>query len=94
VLAGRAAGDTVLDVRRADEFAAARMVGAVNVPLHDLLLRLDDVPAGKVWVHCGSGYRAGVAASLLQRAGRDVVHIDARFADAAAAGIVLETAAA
>jgi rhodanese-related sulfurtransferase len=38
-------------------------------------------------VHCNSGYRAGVAASLLQRAGRDVVHIDARFRDAAAAGI-------
>jgi hydroxyacylglutathione hydrolase len=36
-----------------------------------------------VWVHCESGYRSGVAASLLQRAGRDVVHVDARFRDAA-----------
>ena len=53
-----------------------------------------DVPAGKLWVHCGSGYRAGIAASLLQRAGRDVVHIDARFADAASAGIALDTTAA
>ena len=41
-------------------------------------------------MHCASGYRAGVAASLLQRAGRDVVHIDARFDDAEAAGIPLE----
>ncbi|MFF2242915.1 rhodanese-like domain-containing protein [Arthrobacter sp. NPDC058130] len=94
VLAGRAAGDTVLDVRRADEFAASRVVGAVNVPLHELLLRLDDVPAGKLWVHCASGYRAGIAASLLQRAGRDVVHIDARFAEAASAGIALDKSAA
>ncbi|SDL99985.1 MBL fold metallo-hydrolase [Arthrobacter sp. ok362] len=94
VLAGRAVGDTVLDVRRADEFAAARVLGAVNVPIHELLLRLDEVPAGKLWVHCGSGYRAGVAASLLQRAGREVVHIDARFADAASAGIALDTTAA
>ncbi|MGY3381660.1 hydroxyacylglutathione hydrolase [Arthrobacter sp. TE12231] len=94
VLTGRAAGDTVLDVRRADEFAASRVVGAVNIPLHELLLRLEDVPAGKLWVHCTSGYRAGVAASLLQRAGRDVVHIDARFADAGPAGIAVDTAAA
>ncbi|SDP71751.1 Glyoxylase, beta-lactamase superfamily II [Arthrobacter sp. ok909] len=94
VLTGRAAGDAVLDVRRADEFAASRVVGAVNIPLHELLLHLEDVPAGKLWVHCTSGYRAGVAASLLQRAGRDVVHIDARFADAGPAGIAVDTAAA
>jgi hydroxyacylglutathione hydrolase len=90
VLAGRAGGDTVLDVRRADEYAASRVAGAVNVPLHDLLPRLADVPAGKLWVHCGSGYRAGIAASLLQRAGRDVVHIDARFGAAGAAGIRMD----
>lgn len=90
VLAGRAAGDTVLDVRRADEFAASRVAGALNVPLHELLSRMDEVPAGKLWVHCGSGYRAGVAASLLQRAGKDVVHIDARFHDAEAAGMPMD----
>ena len=90
--AGRpGAGDTVLDVRRADEFAGSRVVGAVNVPLHELLLRLEDVPAGKLWVHCGSGYRAGVAASLLQRAGRDVVHIDARFARRRVRGVTMDT---
>jgi hydroxyacylglutathione hydrolase len=94
VLTGRAAGDTVLDVRRADEYTRARVAGAVNVPLHELLPRLAEVPAGKLWVHCGSGYRAGIAASLLQRAGRDVVHIDARFGDARAAGIRLDTSRA
>ena len=51
---------------------------------------LDSVPAGKLWVHCTSGYRAGIAASLLQRAGRDVVHIDAKFDDAGPAGIPLD----
>lgn len=90
VLEGRAAGDTVLDVRRTDEYAASRVVGAVNIPLHELLLRLAEVPAGKLWIHCGSGYRAGIAASLLQRAGRDVVHIDARFSEAGAAGVPLD----
>ncbi len=90
VPAEAAGGDTVLDVRRADEFATARIAGAVNIPLHELLMRLDELPAGRLWVHCASGYRAGIAASLLDRAGRDVVHIDARFGDAAAAGIPLD----
>lgn len=92
VLADGAGEDTILDVRRTDEYSASRVAGAVNVPLHELLLRLDEVPAGRVWVHCATGYRAGVAASLLQRAGRDVVHVDARFAHAEAAGVPMDKA--
>ncbi|MBT2530916.1 MBL fold metallo-hydrolase [Arthrobacter sp. ISL-48] len=79
LLGQRGAGDVVLDVRRTDEYDDGHLTGAVNVPLHELLFRMDEVPAGKVWVHCASGYRSGVAASLLHRAGRDVVHVDARY---------------
>lgn len=75
----RAPGDVVLDVRRTEEYDAGHLAEAVNVPLHELLLRMPEIPDGKVWVHCASGYRSGVAASLLQRAGRDVVHVDAKF---------------
>ena len=87
MLRSRPEGEPILDVRRIDEFATSRLAGSVNVPLHELLSRMDEVPAGRIWVHCGSGYRAGVAASLLQRAGRDVVHIDAAFDDAAPSGV-------
>ncbi|TDW29851.1 MBL fold metallo-hydrolase [Cryobacterium psychrophilum] len=87
LLEGRAADDVLLDTRRTDEYAASHLLGAVNVPLHEILSRTDEIPAGKVWVHCGSGYRAGVAASLLQRTGRDVVHVDANFDEAATAGV-------
>ena len=90
LLQDRSANETVLDVRRTDEFAASHIVGAVNVPLHELLSRMNDVPQGRLWVHCASGYRAGVAASLLQRAGRDVVHIDAIFDDAETAGVPVD----
>ncbi|WP_108250384.1 MBL fold metallo-hydrolase [Planctomonas deserti] len=79
--------DTILDVRREDEYANGHLQGAVTIPLHQLITRMDEVPAGKLWVHCGSGYRAGIAASLLERAGHDVVHIDAAFGDAEAAGV-------
>jgi rhodanese-related sulfurtransferase len=92
LLAGRADGEAVVDVRRTDEFAASRIAGAVNVPLHELLMRLAEVPTGKLWIHCATGYRSGVAASLLQRAGRDVVQIDAKFRDAEAAGVLLDRA--
>jgi hydroxyacylglutathione hydrolase len=50
---------------------------------------MDEVPAGRLWVHCGSGYRSAVAASLLQRTGRDVVHINASFGDVKKAGLPL-----
>ncbi len=77
----------VLDVRREEEFTAARIDGAVNVPLHELRGRVDDVPAGEVWVHCAGGYRASVAASVLDAAGRSIVAIDDSFDNAADAGL-------
>ncbi|MFJ6672784.1 rhodanese-like domain-containing protein [Actinosynnema sp. NPDC091369] len=77
----------VLDVRRTDEHAERHVTGSVNIPLHDLIARLDEVPPGEVWVHCASGYRAGVAASLLHRAGRDVVHLDGDWTEATHAGV-------
>jgi rhodanese-related sulfurtransferase len=77
----------LLDVRRALEWKQAHLAGAVHIPLHDLPQRLDDVPDGEVWVHCGSGYRASIAASLLQAAGRRVVHIDDEFTRAVEDGM-------
>ena len=81
--------DPILDVRRTDEFEDSHIQDAVNIPLHELLRRMDEVPAGRLWVHCGSGYRSAVAASLLQRTGRDVVHVDASFGDVKKAGLTL-----
>ena len=43
--------------------------GSVHIPIHDLLARLDEIPAGAVWVHCAGGYRAGVVAALLDARG-------------------------
>ncbi|WP_371419173.1 rhodanese-like domain-containing protein [Pseudarthrobacter sp. NamE5] len=79
--------ERILDVRRTDEFEKSHIEGAVNIPVHELLWRMDDVSDGRLWVHCGSGYRSAVAASLLQRAGRDVVHVDGKFKDAKKAGL-------
>ena len=75
-------GLTVLDVRQSDEFTESHIAGAVNIPLHELLDRVDELPAGDVWVHCASGYRASIAASILDSRGRDVVLVDDEFGKA------------
>jgi glyoxylase-like metal-dependent hydrolase (beta-lactamase superfamily II)/rhodanese-related sulfurtransferase len=79
----------VLDVRRADEYQDAAIQGAVNVPIHELPRRLADVPDDEIWVHCASGYRAAIAASFLDAAGRTLVAIDDSFDNAEAAGLHL-----
>lgn len=78
---------TVLDVRRDDERAAGCVPGSAHVPLHSLLDRLDEVPAGRLWVHCAGGFRASIAASLLDRDGRDVVLVDDDYASAVTSGL-------
>jgi hydroxyacylglutathione hydrolase len=81
----------VLDVRRNNEWAQGHLLGAVHVPLHELLNRLSDVPPGEVWVHCQSGYRAAIAASLLAAAGHRVVAINDDYHTAATAGLDIAT---
>ena len=84
----------VLDVRRASEFAASHIDGAVNIPLHELLGRVDDAPSGEVWVHCAGGYRASVAASVLAAHGHHVVAVDDSYDEhAAPSGLPLRAAA-
>lgn len=79
----------VLDVRRRDEHSSSAIEGSVNVPIHELPERVGDVPAGEVWVHCAGGYRASIAASLLDAAGRSVVAVDDGFDRAGDAGLPL-----
>ncbi len=79
----------VLDVRRADEHDKARIKDAVNIPIHELPRRVGEVPEGELWVHCASGYRASVAASILDAAGRRLVAIDDSFENAEKVGLHL-----
>ena len=76
---------TILDVRRAGEWQESHIDGALNIPIHEILGRVDEVPGGEVWVHCGAGYRASIVASILAAHGADVVCVDDSFAEQAAA---------
>jgi hydroxyacylglutathione hydrolase len=84
----------VLDVRRRLEWSGGHIAGALHVPLHQLPGRLPDLPPGPIWVHCQAGYRASVAASILNAAGRTVTAIDDDFNRAALTGLPLTTPAA
>jgi hydroxyacylglutathione hydrolase len=76
------AGQQVLDVRGADEFSAGHVVGAKNIAYTRIAARLDEVPgASPLFIHCGSGLRAAIAAAYLANQGREVVHVDGSFAE-------------
>ncbi|MGH3189284.1 MAG: MBL fold metallo-hydrolase [Streptosporangiaceae bacterium] len=84
-------GQVVLDVRRPDEWRAGHLADATHIPFWELEERVGEVPAGEVWVHCASGFRAAIGASLLDRAGRRVVHIDDDWGRAAQLGLPVAT---
>jgi hydroxyacylglutathione hydrolase len=60
----------LLDVREPEEWKAGHIKGSVNIYVGHLEERLAEVPRNKpVVVYCTVGHRAGVAASILLRAG-------------------------
>lgn len=76
------AGANVLDVRRADEFAASHVKGAENIAYTRLAARFDEVPGGgPLHVHCAGGTRAAIASAYLASRGREVVLVDGPFAE-------------
>lgn len=78
----------VLDVRLASEREDGFVKGSHNIPLHELLDRIGETPKDvDIWVHCASGYRASIAASLLDKMGRRPVVIDDSFDSATDNGI-------
>ena len=83
-------GVTVLDVRRPDEWEQGHLVGAVHIPFWELADRVAEIPEGEVWVHCQSGLRASIAASLVDRAGRRVVLVDDDWSRAGELGLPIE----
>jgi hydroxyacylglutathione hydrolase len=61
----------ILDVRSEEEVNATPIPGAYNVPIKFAPGRMDEVPADRpVRIFCGSGIRATIVASLMQRLGR------------------------
>ncbi len=92
----------VVDVRRTTEWQDGHLPTARHVPLHDLPSALAQIAAWSheaahagadptVWLTCGSGFRAMVAASLLARHGVPVVAVDDAFSNVTTSGLELVT---
>jgi hydroxyacylglutathione hydrolase len=67
----------IIDVRTSAEFQSGHLEGAFSFPYTRLKSRLGELPKNKrLFIHCGSGRRASLAASFLRSNGLDAVHID------------------
>ncbi|MGW1253867.1 DUF1416 domain-containing protein [Streptomyces sp. NPDC002513] len=66
----------VLDVRGGGEWRSGHLAGARHIPLPELPGILASLPDAEYWVHCRTGFRAAIAASLLDAAGHQVVLVD------------------
>jgi len=83
---------SLIDVRSRAEWAAGHLPNAINLPLGELDQRLREIPRGRpVVVHCQTGGRAAIAASLLKARGvGDVRVYSGGFAEWSAAGQPVE----
>jgi hydroxyacylglutathione hydrolase len=78
----------VLDVRFVSDWNDAHVSSSINIPLHELIARISEVPQDEaIWVHCASGYRASIAASLLDKFGKHPIVINDDFTHAIALGL-------
>jgi hydroxyacylglutathione hydrolase len=66
----------ILDVRRKREWANGHIPGAKQIYVPDLLDRAGELdPALPVVTYCGTGYRASIASSILEKEGFEVKNI-------------------
>jgi hydroxyacylglutathione hydrolase len=74
---------TVVDARNEDEWVHGHVPGAVRMPVPDIQHHAHEIPReAPVAVHCGVGYRAAIAASLLEQAGlRRIIHVIGPYSD-------------
>ncbi len=74
---------TVVDARDDHEWGSGHVPGAVHMYVPDVPHHAADLPRdAPVAVHCGAGYRAGIAASLLEQAGlKKIIHVNAQYDD-------------
>jgi rhodanese-related sulfurtransferase len=75
LMALKAAGAQVVDVRTSAEFAGGHIEGSVNIPLDQFEARMVEIDPGQpVLLCCASGGRSGMAKQILERAGYGQAH--------------------
>ncbi|MCB1174501.1 MAG: rhodanese-like domain-containing protein [Leptospiraceae bacterium] len=75
-------GALVVDVRSPMEFQSGHFPGAINVPVEELMNKMDQLGAKdrSIVLYCASGARSGYAQSMLSRSGfTDVINAGGLF---------------
>jgi hydroxyacylglutathione hydrolase len=74
---------TVIDTRDESEWTHGHVPGAVHLYVPDVAHHAGEIPReAPVAVHCASGYRAGIAASILEQAGfTRIIHVAGPWSD-------------
>jgi glyoxylase-like metal-dependent hydrolase (beta-lactamase superfamily II)/rhodanese-related sulfurtransferase len=88
-------GRNILDVRRTREWEEGHVPGATHIPLAELPQRAGELDRSAEWnVICASGYRSGIAGSVLERAGfKHVANVVGGLAAYRVAGLPVESGA-
>jgi rhodanese-related sulfurtransferase len=69
-----------IDVRNPDELADGKILGAINIPVDELLQQIPQIPAEKeIILYCNSGIRAEMGHNILNKADRKNRYLDARL---------------
>ncbi|HEV7848472.1 MAG TPA: rhodanese-like domain-containing protein [Mycetocola sp.] len=70
-------GAAIIDVREPDEFAQVRAVGAVSIPMSQLLERENELPADEtLYIICASGARSARVVEYLESRDRRAVNVE------------------
>ena len=81
-------GAVILDVREPREHEAAHVEGTIDIPLGELVARIDEVPRDTtVYVLCHVGGRSAQATQYLETQGFDAVNIDGGIVEWYRAGL-------
>ena len=81
-------GAVILDVREPHEHERAHIEGTIDIPLGELVARIDEVPRDTtVYVLCHVGGRSAQATQYLETQGFDAVNIDGGIVEWYRAGL-------
>lgn len=72
-------GAIVLDVRTASENSAGSIPGSTLIPVDELRVRVDEITAPEVIVHCKVGQRGHTATQILRSHGINAVNLDGGY---------------
>ncbi len=72
----------VLDVRRTAEWDSGHIPGSMHIHIAELSQRMNELPTDlPIMVICHSGYRAGIAASMIAATGRETIAVRGGMGD-------------